>query len=298
MAERASWIAIVAGKGGVGKTTTAINLSAALAERGLRCLAVDCDPQSNLTSGLGLNPYNVQPTVADVIVGKVSAEEAIVSTAYANLDLLPAHPDLSCVEAGMVSTMGRELRLRDALKRDQVVADYQVVVFDTPPAFGFHTISAMAAVHHILIPLQMSGFALRGLKEVIRAVSAARVRLNPELSVVGAINTFVSRTRFSRELMEVLGEVVPVKAFQTAISQTVKLQETALLGLPVIHYAPRSKPAEEYRALAAELIAELEKRAMSSGPAEAAEPTETPEVSSEGTLIGSPAHPWPAFLAG
>jgi chromosome partitioning protein len=138
-------IACVSGKGGVGKTTTVINLGAALAERGKRVLLVDCDPQSNLTSGVGLDPYDERPGVAAVIGGHVEASAAITETSWTNLWVLPASPDLSAVEGELPSSIDRELALRDALRRDGARATFDYVLFDTPPSFGFQTISALAA---------------------------------------------------------------------------------------------------------------------------------------------------------
>ena len=157
-------IACVSGKGGVGKTTTVINLGAALAERGKRVLLVDCDPQSNLTSGVGLDPYDERPGVAAVIGGHIEAGSAITETSWPNLWVLPASPDLSAVEGELGSSIDRELVLRDALRRDGARASFDYVLFDTPPSFGFQTISALAAAGEVLIPVQMSGFAIRGLK--------------------------------------------------------------------------------------------------------------------------------------
>ena len=172
-------IACVSGKGGVGKTTTVINLGAALAELGKHVLLVDCDPQSNLTSGVGLDPYDERPGIAAVMTGSAEAAEAIIETGWPNLSVLPASPDLSAVEAELASSIDKELVLRDALRRDGNRATFDYVLFDTPPSFGFHTISALAAAGEVLIPVQMSGFAIRGLKEVLRTVHLVRSRLNP-----------------------------------------------------------------------------------------------------------------------
>ncbi|MGA2282602.1 MAG: AAA family ATPase [Candidatus Dormibacteria bacterium] len=248
-------IACVSGKGGVGKTTTAINLAAALAERGHRVLTVDCDPQSNLTSGLGQNPYELKASLGDLLSGRVTASQAIIATEWPNLHLLPATPDLTAVEAELPSGLHRETLLRDALDRDGTCADYDFVFYDTPPNFGVHTVNALAATDYVIIPLQMSGFAVRGLKEVLRAVHLARSRLNPELRVLGLVPTFVNiRTNFSRQLLNGLAELAGLRVFETLIAPTVKLQETSLAGVPIIAYAPASKAAAAYRELAGEVL--------------------------------------------
>jgi chromosome partitioning protein len=253
MSGQAWRVAVIAGKGGVGKTTTVINLGAGLANLGRRVLLVDCDPQGNLTSGLGLDPYARRRTVADVIIGRCTAVEAILETDTPNLHLLPAHPDLSAVEADLPARVNAELRLRNAM-REGIDAGYDVVLFDTPPNFGFHTVSALGAARSALVPLQMSAFALRGLKEVIRVIAAARRHLNPELELLGVVPTFVNHTRFSRDMLEALSDVSQVRVFRSEISLTVKLQESALQGVPVLVSAPSSNAARAYTALAEELV--------------------------------------------
>ena len=248
-------IACVSGKGGVGKTTTAINLAAALAEGGRRVLAIDCDPQSNLTSGLGQNPYELRASLGDVLSGRIAPAQAIIATEWDNLHLLPATPDLTAVEAELPSGLHRETLLRDVLARDGTRAAYDFIFYDTPPNFGFHTVNALAATDYVLIPLQMSGFAVRGLKEVLRAVHLARSQLNPELRVLGLAPTFVNvRTNFSRQLLSGLADLAGLHVFQTLIAPTVKLQETSLAGVPIVAYAPKSKAAAAYRELAAEVL--------------------------------------------
>jgi chromosome partitioning protein len=238
-------VACVSGKGGVGKTTTAINLGAALAEAGRRVLTVDCDPQSNLTSGLGQNPYALATSLGDLLSGRVTAGEAILATGWENLDLLPATPDLTAVEAELPSGLHRETLLREAVREGGLRSRYDFILYDTPPNFGFHTVNA----------LQMSGFAVRGLKEVLRTVHLARGRLNPELRVLGIVPTFVNlRTNFSRQLLSGLAEIAGIKVFETVIAPTVKLQETSLAGIPVTQYASGSKAAAAYRSLAAEVL--------------------------------------------
>jgi chromosome partitioning protein len=249
-------IACVSGKGGVGKTTTCAALAGAFVETGRRVLAVDCDPQSNLTSGLGLNPYQLTRTLANLLtepdadVGSVAAR-----TEWEGLSIIPASPDLSAVEAELPSSVGRELRLREGLNRGDGLDAFDVVLFDTPPNFGFHTVSALGAARSILVPLQMSGYAMKGLKELLRTFHAARQALNPELTVLGLLPTFVNlRTRFSRQMLDGLREIPSLHVFDTVIRVTVKLQETAMAGLPITVYARGSEVAEAYRRLAGEIL--------------------------------------------
>jgi chromosome partitioning protein len=248
-------IACVSGKGGVGKTTTAINLAAALAERGHRVLAVDCDPQSNLTSGLGSNPYALGASLGDVLSGRVPAGQAIIATQWENLHLLPATPDLTAVEAELASGLHRETLLRETLTAAGILADYDFIFYDTPPSFGFHTLNALAATDYVIIPLQMSGYAVRGLKQVLLTVQLARNGLNPGLRILGIVPTFVNlRTNFSRQLLGGLADLAGLRVFQTVIAPTVKIQETSLAGIPITSYAPTSKAAAAYRELADEVL--------------------------------------------
>jgi chromosome partitioning protein len=255
----ATSIACISGKGGVGKTTTVINLAASLAELGKRVLVVDCDPQSNLTSGLGFNPYALPATLRDVFAGRVHVNgEVVLPTSWDNLSLLPANPDLSAVEAELPSQLNRELLLREAVTRNGTQTTYDFILYDTPPNFGFHTINALAAIEWVLIPVQMSGYAIKGLKEVLRTVSAARQRLNPNLRILGIVPTFVNlRTNFSRDMLDGLREIPNLRVFDSVIKLTVKLQETSLAGVPVTAYAPSSDAAQAYRSLATEILAHV-----------------------------------------
>jgi len=249
-------IACVSGKGGVGKTTTCAALAGAFSEMGWRVLAIDVDPQSNLTSGLGFNPYQLDRTIGDLLVDPGLAPEAVtLATEWERISLIPASPDLSAVEGEMAITVGRELRLRHALARGAGISGYDIVLFDTPPNFGFHTVSALGAAGWVLVPLQMSGYAMKGLKEVLRTYHAARERLNPELRILGLLPTFVNqRTRFSQQMLAGLREIPSLHVFDTVIKVTVKLQETAMAGAPITAYARGSDVAQAYRGLAQEIL--------------------------------------------
>ena len=252
-------IACISGKGGVGKTTTTINLGAALAEQGQRVLAVDMDPQSNLTSGLGFDPYRLESSVGDILAGRITdVGDVVLDTKWPNLSVLPATPDLTAVEGQLQSSLNRELLLRDTLGRNGTANAYDFILFDTPPNFGFHTVNVLGSIRYVLIPVQMSGYAIRGLKEVLRAVHAARQQLNPDLRILGIVPTFVNmRTNFSRDMLDGLREIPNLKVFDTVIRLTVRLQETSLAGVPVTAYASSSEAALAYRSLAAEVLASV-----------------------------------------
>jgi chromosome partitioning protein len=251
-------IAAISGKGGTGKTTTIINLAAALVEHGRSVLAVDMDPQANLTSGVGYDPYRLEETIFQALTGQSPNGAAILSSEY-GIDVLPSSPDLSAIEASLESGIGRELLLRQVIQRLNAGGRYDFVLIDTPPNFGFHTLNALAAADFILVPVQMSGFAIKGLKEVLRTLAAARQRLNSDVRVLGILPTFVNpRTNFSRDMLEALHALPNLPVFEAAVKQTVKLAETSLEGVPILQYASKSDAAQAYRDLAGEVITRVQ----------------------------------------
>ena len=254
-------IAAISGKGGTGKTTTIINLACALAEQGKSVLAVDMDPQANLTSGIGYDPYRLDETVFQALTGESPNGAALLHSEF-GIDLMPSSPDLSAVESALQSGIGRELLLRQVLERlTEDGTKYDYVLIDTPPNFGFHTLNALAAADFILVPVQMSGFAIKGLKEVLRTLAAARQRLNSDVRVLGILPTFVNpRTNFSRDMLEALHDLPNLPVFDATVKQTVKLAETSLEGVPILRYASSSDAAQAYRALAEEVMSRTQGR--------------------------------------
>lgn len=255
-------IAAISGKGGTGKTTTVINLSCALAEMGKTVLAVDMDPQANLTSGVGYDPYKLEETVFQALTGDSPNGSAVMSCEF-GMDLLPSSPDLSAVESALPSRIGQELLLRGVLTGlTEKGTKYDFVLIDTPRNFGFHTLNALAASDYILVPVQMSGFAIKGLKEVLRTLAAARQRLNSDVRVLGILPTFVNpRTNFSRDMLEALHDLPHLPVFNSLVKNTVKLAETSLEGVPILKYASHSDAAQAYRDLAVEVVSKTEGRA-------------------------------------
>ena len=246
-------IAAISGKGGTGKTTTVINLAVALAEHGKSVLAVDMDPQANLTSGIGYDPYRLDETIFQALTGESPNGSGVLTSEF-GIDL-PSSPDLSAVESALQSGIGREMLLRQVLQRIAGRGPLRLRLIDTPPNFGFHTLNAPAAADFILVPVQMSGFAIKGLKEVLRTLAAARQRLNADVRVLGILPTFVSpRTNFSRDMLEALHDLPNLPVFAATVKQTVKLAETSLEGVPILQYASKSDAAQAYRDLAVEVM--------------------------------------------
>ncbi|OQB15264.1 MAG: Sporulation initiation inhibitor protein Soj [Firmicutes bacterium ADurb.Bin193] len=246
-------IAVANQKGGVGKTTTAVNASACLAEKGKRVLIIDIDPQGNTTSGLGIDRKTVGFTVYDVLINGTDIKKAVVHTAWDNLDICSSSIHLAGAEIELVSVQGREFRLKNALKA--VRDDYDFVIIDCPPSLGFLTLNALAAANTVLIPIQCEYYALEGLSQLTATIRSVRKSINPDLDIEGALLTmFDARTNLSIEVVEEVKRALPHKVCSTIIPRNVRLSEAPSFGEPIIAYDTNSRGAMCYRALAEELI--------------------------------------------
>jgi len=248
-------VALCNQKGGVGKTTTTINLGAALAEYGRKVLLVDFDPQGSLSVGLGVNPYDIDKSVYNLLMERGTAlEDIVVKTNVPGMDLLPSNIDLSAAEVQLVTEVAREQVLARALA--PVVADYDFVIIDCQPSLGLLTVNALTASDGVIVPLECEFFALRGVAMLVETIQKVQDRLNPELEIDGLVATmYDSRTVHSREVLARLVEAFEDKVFHTAISRTVRFPETTVAGEPITTFATSSGGAYSYRQLAREVIA-------------------------------------------
>ncbi len=246
-------ISIASQKGGVGKTTTAINLGACLAQESKRVLVVDIDPQGNATSGLGVNGNDQRLTTYEVLIGQSEIQPAIQPTALATLDLLPAGQRLSGAEVELVGMMARETRLRACLSK--VVGDYDYVLVDSPPSLGLLTINSLTASDSVLIPLQCEYLALEGLTQLIGAIRLVQDHLNPALRIEGVLLTmYDARLNLSQQVAEEARKFFSDRVYRTVIPRNVRLSEAPSFGKPIVLYDPHSTGAERYRELATEVI--------------------------------------------
>nr|WP_205407833.1 ParA family protein [Varibaculum massiliense] len=248
-------IAMCNQKGGVGKTTTTINLAASLAEYGRKVLIVDFDPQGAATAGLGVNGNDLDATIYNVLLDRnVNVEQVIHPTAIEGMDLVPANIDLSAAEIQMVNEVAREMALARALH--PVSDKYDVILIDCQPSLGLLTVNALTAAHGVMIPMETEFFALRGVALLVETIEKVRDRLNPKLKIDGILATMVdTRTLHSREVMERLQEAFGDRVYQTVIHRTIKFPDASVATEPITTFAPSHPGAEAYRQLAREVIA-------------------------------------------
>lgn len=247
-------ISVANQKGGVGKTTTTVNLGASLAYLGKKVLLVDIDAQGNATSGVGIRKPDVKEDIYDILVNEADIKETILPTSRENLFIVPATLQLAGAEIELTSMMARESRLKLAL--DEIKADYDYILIDCPPSLGHLTINAFTASDSILIPVQCEYYALEGLSQLLNTVRLVQKHFNPDLAIEGVLLTmFDARTNLGAEVVEEVRRYFQEKVYETVIPRNVRLSEAPSHGLSIIDYDIRSKGAEVYQALAKEVLA-------------------------------------------
>ena len=247
-------IAIFNQKGGVGKTTTNINLAACLALKGKKVLILDIDPQGNTTSGIGISKRNLKDTIYNILIDKnYDPRKAIIKTSVRNLDLIPASVDLAGAEVELVDLEGRESTLKKGL--DKVKADYDYIFIDCPPSLGLLTINSLTAVDSVLIPIQCEFYALEGVSQLVSTIELVKKSLNPKLEIQGVIlSMFDGRTNLSVQVVQEVKKYFGGKVYATVIPRNIRLAEAPSFGMPITEYDPKSKGAEAYMDFAEEFL--------------------------------------------
>lgn len=248
-------VAVANQKGGVGKTTTTINLGASMAAAERKTLVVDVDPQANLTSGLGVDRAGVAGTIYDALIGQVPLQELIVPTDLEGLQIVPSDPHLTGAEVELVNEPRREFRLRDALA--PVIQEFDYILIDCPPSLGLLTVNALVAANSVLIPLQCEFFALEGITELMSTIRGVQAGLNPDLAIEGILLTmYDERTNLSSQVLQDVRDHFKEEVFESVVPRNVRLAEAPSFGKPILLYDIRSKGAEAYLGLAKEILRE------------------------------------------
>jgi chromosome partitioning protein len=246
-------IAIANQKGGVGKTTTAINLSACLAERNQKVLAIDIDPQGNTSSGLGIDKGKVKNSIYQMIIGQCTLDECRIKTPIANLDILPSNVNLAGAEIELIGVEGREYILKTQVEK--IRNEYDFIIIDCPPSLNTLTVNAMTTADSVIVPIQCEFYALEGLTQLMHTINLVKQRLNPHLEMEGVVFTmFDARTNLSLQVVENVKSNLKQNIYKTIIPRNVRLAEAPSHGLPINLYDPKSAGADGYRQLAMEVI--------------------------------------------
>lgn len=250
-------IAVANQKGGVGKTTTAVNLSSCLAVKGKNVLLIDLDPQGNATSGLGIDKRISRKSTYNAVIQEEDIKNCIIKTQIENLDLCPSTIHLAGAEVELASAFSRETRLKESI--ESIANDYDFIMIDCPPSLGLLTINALTASDNILVPIQCEYYALEGLSQLMNTVRLVQRRLNKDLDVEGVVMTmFDARTNLSITVVDEVKKNFPNKVYRTIIPRNVRLSEAPSFGMPIIKYDPKSKGAESYMDLADEVIENMQ----------------------------------------
>lgn len=252
-------IAIANQKGGVGKTTTAINLSAAIAQNGKKVLVIDIDPQGNATSGFGINKNEVDTTVYELLLNNCSVQEAVIKDVFKNLSLIPSNVNLAAAEIEMIDISNKEYVLKKEI--DWIKDDYDFIIIDCPPSLSMLTVNAMTTADSVIVPIQCEYYALEGLSQLIHTINLVRDRLNENLMIDGIVFTMYDpRTNLSAQVVENVKDNIEYHVYNTLIPRNIRLAEAPSYGQPICTYDPKSAGAEKYNDLAKEIIRQNSKK--------------------------------------